>query len=207
MATVKDDLSTTTPSCAPKRGRKLSEDRSDAILGTVMEIVRDAGYDQLRMQDVADRAGVGLSTIYRRWPTKQDVLRAALECETAGSEKYARSGDARADLTRTLAELARGLNGDGGQILLGFLATMRSEPEVAAIVRETMLDPLHEHLRALLVEVLGADHPDLDLRCSAGPAILVYRTAICGHPIDADAEAARLAELLLTPEPGIALQP
>src|SRR5437660_637251 len=63
---------------APKRGRRLSSERSDVILGTVLDLLEEVGYDQIRMQDVADRAGVGLSTIYRRWPAKQDVVRAAL---------------------------------------------------------------------------------------------------------------------------------
>ncbi|CAN5612742.1 TetR/AcrR family transcriptional regulator [soil metagenome] len=198
MSSVDDDV--TTNLCTPvKRGRRLSEDRSDAILGTVLEIVRETGYDQMRMQDVADKAGVGLSTIYRRWPTKQDVLRAALQCESSGGTKFATTGDPRADLESTLVEMAEGLSGDGAQTMLGFLATMRSEPEVAQIVRETMLDPLHQHLRALLAAVLGEDHPDLDLRASAGPAILTYQAAICGQPMDAPAMASRLAELLLTP--------
>ncbi|QXC59401.1 TetR/AcrR family transcriptional regulator [Aquihabitans sp. G128] len=205
MATT-DEVQDPAACTAPRRGRRLSEDRSDAILGTVLEIVRDAGYDQLRMQDVADKAGVGLSTIYRRWPTKQDVLRAALECEASGSEKFTTTGDPRADLTNTLVEMAEGLAGDGAQTMLGFLGTMRSEPEVAQIMRETMLDPLHAHLRSLLAEVLGDDHPDLDLRATAGPAILIYGAAICGKPMDTAAMAERLAALLLAPEPGTDLR-
>ena len=193
MAAVDD---TTT---APRRGRRLSEDRSEVILGTVLDLINETGYDQLRMQDVADKAGVGLSTIYRRWPTKQEVLRAALQCESSAEDRFPDTGDPRADVAATLAGLAEGLNGDGAQTMLGFLATMRSEPEVAEIVRDTMLDPLHLHLRGLLAQVLGDDHPDLDLRASAGPAILTYTAAICGKPMDAPAIADRLAELLLTP--------
>src|SRR3954452_19284245 len=101
-----------------KRGRRLSEDRSDVILGTVLELINETGYDQLRMQDVADRANVGLSTIYRRWPTKQDVVRAALQCEQAG-EKFVDTGDPRADVKATLVKMAENLNGDGGQAVLG----------------------------------------------------------------------------------------
>src|SRR4051795_13289349 len=89
---------------APKRGRRLSSERSDAILGTVLDLLQEVGYDQIRMQDVADRASVGLSTIYRRWPTKQDVVRAALECPAASS-KFTVTGDARADVRTCLAEM------------------------------------------------------------------------------------------------------
>ena len=183
-----------------KKGRRLSADRSDAILGTVLELVKEVGYDQLRMQDVADRACVGLSTIYRRWPTKQDVVRAALECEQA-SEKFAVTGDARADVASCLTELARGLTGDGAQTFLGFLSTMRSDPEVGEVFRETMINRLQEHLRGLLASELGDGFPDLDLRAVAGPAILFYQAAVCGQPMDVDAVVARLTQLMFAPAP------
>src|SRR5436190_4104366 len=123
---------------ARKRGRPLAAGRSDVILDAVLDLLHDAGYDQLRMQDVADRAGVGLSTIYRRWPTKQDVVRAALECERA-STKFVTTGDARADVQHTLQEIAEGLTGDGAQTMLGFLASMRADPEVCDMFRATMV--------------------------------------------------------------------
>jgi AcrR family transcriptional regulator len=185
---------------APKRGRRLSEDRSDVILGTVVELLDEVGYDQLRMQDVADRAGVGLSTIYRRWPTKQDVVRAAIDCAKS-EDQFPSTGDVRADVTALLTEMAENLNGDGAQMLLGFLASMRSDPEIGAAFRETVITRMHLHLRALLATELGDDHPDLDLRASAGPAILVYQAAICGKPIDAEATAERLTQLLFAPLP------
>ena len=179
-----------------KRGRRLSEDRSDVILGTVLDLLKEVGYDQIRMQDVADRAGVGLSTIYRRWPAKQDVVRAALECEQA-AEKWVTTGDARADVRSFLKELAENLTADGAQTLLGFLATLRSDPEVGSVFRETIISGMHEHLKSLLAD----DFPDLDLRAMAGPAILVYQSAICGQPMDTDALADRLTELLFAPLP------
>jgi len=185
---------------APKRGRRLSSERSDVILGTVLDLLQEVGYDQIRMQDVADRAGVGLSTIYRRWPAKQDVVRAALECEQA-SEKYVTTGDARADVKAFLKEMAENLTGDGAQTLLGFLATLRSDPEVGDVFRETKIAGMHEHLKALLASELGDDFPDLDLRATAGPAILVYQAAICGQPMDAEAMAERLTTLLFAPLP------
>ena len=60
---------------------------------------------------------------------------------------------------------------------------------------------MHEHLRALLAAELGEDFPDLDLRATAGPAILIYQAAVCGQPMDAEAMAERLTTLLLAPAP------
>jgi AcrR family transcriptional regulator len=198
MATSDAGVAEIEPS--PKRGRRLSTDRSDVILGTVLDLLKEVGYDQIRMQDVADRACVGLSTIYRRWPTKQDVVRAALECEQS-TTKFRVTGDARADVKSCLAEMAENLTADGAQTMLGFLAVLRSDPEVRDMFRETIIARLHDHLRGLLASELGEDFPDLDLRAVAGPAILVYQAAICGRPIDSAALADRLTQLLFAPLP------
>lgn len=184
----------------PRRGRRLAEDRSDVILESVLELLEECGYDQLRMQDIAERANVGLSTIYRRWPTKQEVVGAALRCKQESVE-WPTTDDPKADVRAVLLDMAEHLNGDGGQFLLGLLATMRAEPEVGAMFRQTMLDGVHGHLRARLAEALGEDDPDLDVRASAGPAILIYQSAICGQPMDAEAMADRLTRLLFAPGP------
>ena len=183
-----------------RRGRRLSEERTDHILGTVLDVLHDVGYDQLRMQDVAERACVGLSTIYRRWPTKQDLVRASLCCELA-AQKYSVTGNPRADVKAFLMRLAEDLSGDGAQTLLGFLASLRRDPEIADTYRATAVTRMHEHLKALLAVELGDDFPELDLRASVGPAILIYTTAVSGQPIDAEAMAARLTDLMFTPAP------
>lgn len=190
-----DGAAAPTQASPPKRGRRISEERSEDILEAVLDLLHDHGYDQLRMQDVADRAGVGLSTIYRRWPTKQDVVRASLECDQA-MEKFVTTGDPRADVRSFLKRMAEDLSGDGAQTMLGFLSSMRSDPAIAEVYRETSISRMHDHLKGLLAQELGEDHPDLDIRATAGPAILLYQGAVCGHPMDADAMADRLTALL-----------
>jgi len=97
--------------------------------------------------------------------------------------------------------MAEDLGGAGAQTMLGFLASMRSDPEVADVYRGTKIAQMHEHLRSRLAAELGDDFPDLDLRATAGPAILLYTTAVCGQPIDPEAMATRLTELLFAPPP------
>src|SRR5919198_1308642 len=129
-----------------RRGRKLSEERTEHILGTVLDVLHDVGYDR-------------------------------------ATQKFARSGDPRADVKAFLKRMAEDLSGKGAQTMLGFLASLRSDPEIADVYRETAVARMHEHLKSLLAAELGDDFPDLDLRASAGPAILMYRAAICGQPI------------------------
>ena len=186
----------------PARGRRLSEERSEDILETVLHLLKEVGYDQLRMQDVADRAGAGLATIYRRWPTKQELVRASLECDLA-REKYVVTDDPRADVRTLLTQLARDMSGDGAQTLLGFVSSCRADPEIAEVFRETAIARMQEFLAERIGAELGEDFPDLDLRATAGPAIIFYTAAVCGKPMDAEAMADRLTALLFAPAPDV----
>ncbi len=66
---------------------------------------------------------------------------------------------------------------------------------------------MQEYLRSRLAAELGEDFPDLDLRATAGPAILIYQSAVCGNPFDAEAMATRLTDLLFAPLPAELTQP
>jgi len=66
-----------------------------------------------------------------------------------------------------------------------------------------MINRLQTHLRTLLASELGEDFPDLDLRATAGPAILFYQAAVCGEPMDVDEMVERLTKLLFAPAPAV----
>src|SRR4030095_5129663 len=48
------------------------------VLRTTLEVLGQEGYAGLRIDDVALRAGVNKTTIYRRWPTRADLVIATL---------------------------------------------------------------------------------------------------------------------------------
>ena len=85
--------------------------------------------------------------------------------------------------------------------MVGFLATLRTDPDVAASFRENCMARLNDHLRKLFAAELGADDPALDIRAVAGPAILMYLGTVCGQPVDAEAIAGSLTDLLFAPAP------
>jgi AcrR family transcriptional regulator len=49
------------------------------ILDATITLVAEVGLDGLTLDAIADRAGVGRPTIYRRWPSKESLLEAAIE--------------------------------------------------------------------------------------------------------------------------------
>jgi AcrR family transcriptional regulator len=48
-------------------------------LDAVIEELAAASYERLSIPDVAERAGVNKTSVYRRWPTRSDLVRAALD--------------------------------------------------------------------------------------------------------------------------------
>jgi AcrR family transcriptional regulator len=62
-----------------KLGRPRSEKSHRAILDATLELLAEQGFDGLSIEGVADRAGVGKTTIYRRWANKEALVSAALQ--------------------------------------------------------------------------------------------------------------------------------
>jgi AcrR family transcriptional regulator len=178
-----------------RRGRPLSSERSDHILTHVWELLQEVGYDGLRMSDVAERAGVGLATIYRRWPTKRDLVYAALGFAALPFELRS-TDDPRADVRDTLQAMAEGMNAGGDQNLLSYISCMREDPEMGDVWRKATIMKLHLYLRERIAAVLGEDHPELDVRAQAGPAVLLYRGSICAEQLDAAGTADLLTAMV-----------
>lgn len=74
---------TGTPDLAPpgrgsRPGRPRSESSRLAILTAALDLAAAEGYPNLTVDGIAGRAGTGKQTIYRWWPSKDDVLLEAL---------------------------------------------------------------------------------------------------------------------------------
>ena len=69
---------------ARRPGRPRSAEADEAILEAAIELFAEVGLDGLTVEGVAARAGVGKATIYRRYPSKVDLVVAAARCFTQG---------------------------------------------------------------------------------------------------------------------------
>lgn len=89
----------------PGPGRPRSAAADTAILEAALAEFADAGFDGMTMERVAARAGVGKATIYRRYPSKVQLVIAAARSLSTAEAPHPDTGSFRDDLRLT----ARGL--------------------------------------------------------------------------------------------------
>ena len=98
--------STDTPP-APRRGRPRSVAANRAILYAAREELVEHGFTRFRLEHVAARAGVGKSTLYRRWPSKEALAQELLAELAAPHIAVDDIGDTGAELRLCVAHALR----------------------------------------------------------------------------------------------------
>jgi len=155
-----------------RRGRALEE----AIYGAALDELAEHSFDGLSIERIASRAGTGKSAIYRRWPTKLDLVVATLVHAFPPPGPASTTGDLRTDLLEFHRRMAEALGGPLGAALLANVGQHRQHPELAAALQEQILAPRHRILGELLAA--GAQRGDvrpgaLTPECiQTGPALL-----------------------------------
>jgi AcrR family transcriptional regulator len=116
-----------------------------------LALLAEVGYAGLRVQDVADRAGVGKAALYRRWPSKAALALHHLIGDLRPSQ-YRDGGSLRADLRMVAAD---------------FVARM-GQPRVAAVLPEILMDLRHDRsLQNVFEEVCLVPEQDLITQVAA----------------------------------------
>jgi AcrR family transcriptional regulator len=168
-----------------QRGRPRDRTRDEAILRTTVELLNEVGLAGLRIQDVADRAGVGPGTIYRRWDTKEYLIVAALQWSMEQGEAID-AGPAQPDFRARALELVDILRSDEAKIVPGIVAAMSQDPALADSFRAYWLEPRIKALKEALSTIGGSGLPDdvADLLAEMIPAYLSLRFFLSHETVD-----------------------
>lgn len=162
-----------------RRHRRRGEVLERAIYDAVLAELGQRGFGRLSYEGVAERAGTGKAALYRRWPTKVDLVVSALTHALADPASVPITGHLRADLLACLRSMAEGLAGPTGTYLRGMIGELHQHPELATALRQRLLAPRQASLRAVLAAGVerGDVRPDaLAPECvDAGPALLHQR--------------------------------
>ncbi|BDA64477.1 TetR/AcrR family transcriptional regulator [Actinomyces capricornis] len=155
-------------------GRPADAALGPAIISAVLEILAEEGLGGLTTAAVARRAGVSTATLYRRWPTKRELLLATARQLSTTQEVDLDTGSVRTDLRALVDHKSRLLAGRTGAALLALLG---QAPECTDLSAPLIAD-LHERTRDHLERIrrrglargedVGALDPDAGARLILG---------------------------------------
>ncbi|MBV9001959.1 MAG: TetR/AcrR family transcriptional regulator [Solirubrobacterales bacterium] len=142
-------------------GARKDPEADRLILETTHRLLREQGYDRLRMDAVAREAGVARTTIYRRYKDKADLVSAAIKTLRTPVKRSA-TGDARDDLIAHLDSVRRNY----GISLAGTLLMEEPyNPALLELFRERMVTPQRRFVAETIQEGIarGEIRPDVDV--------------------------------------------
>ncbi|HEX6054507.1 MAG TPA: TetR/AcrR family transcriptional regulator [Intrasporangium sp.] len=102
-----------------RRPRRRGSALEDAILDAVVDILAQSGYGELTFEAVAQRAGAGKASIYRRWATRVELAHAAAHRVLGAEAGPPETGSLRGDLRAWIRVTADLLAGPVGEALRG----------------------------------------------------------------------------------------
>jgi AcrR family transcriptional regulator len=171
----------------PTRGRPRDTGRDTAILDATSQLLVDVGYDQLSIEAVAARAGVGKTTIYRRYPGKAALVAAAVDRRGPWTPPDISIGPLRDALLATVHWMANEISAEQVGLLGAVFSGMRHDPDLATAMREV----LHRDQAVLVdgVATRSAGTADLppgaaQLIAEVATALVVYRVVVTGEAGD-----------------------
>ena len=190
-----------------RRGRPRDTAVDQRVLDVAWDLLLTGGYAGLNVDEVAERAAVAKTTLYRRWPTK-DHLAVAVVTRTIRPVAVPDTGDLRHDLAEFAAGLAASLHtyrmtgqpdGVSAGLVAELVAAAARHPDLGDLVRA-----LHARRHAMLLARLRRATERDGLRSDIDHAVLIdqvsgpiyYRVLITGAPADRD-YAERLVSAVL----------
>jgi AcrR family transcriptional regulator len=143
--------STTAPGATRPPGRPRNPEADQAILSAAFDLIAERGVGWLSMEGVAEIAGVGKSTIYRRWPSKAALIKDAFEIFARQNVPMPNTGNTRGDLVALVGSIISVYTTTpAGRILPELLAETARSPELAEA-----LGDFWASRREVMFEVLG----------------------------------------------------
>lgn len=166
-----------------------SEQSRRAILDAAQELCTEVGYDRLRIEAIARRAGTGKQTIYRWWSSKGDLLLDAVLHGTGASDVFPDTGDLVDDMGTQMLSVMRVMSSEAlGATFWAVLAAAHDDPELGARFRTTFID----RRRQLAADRLRRGVQDGQLASDTDVPLLIdqlygapyYRFVVTREPVD-----------------------
>lgn len=188
-------LQSATSPLARKVGRPRSTEAHQAILHATLELFADEGFDAMSIEAIADHAGVGKTTIYRRWDSKEELMLDAARSLQA-EFPIVDTGNLRDDMIHLLKLVWDMISSNPllEKLYIRFIGESRANPDLFRLFYERQLGPRLQLFRQMIerAQACGEIRKDLDpfivLDLFAGPLVshflLNEPLASAPHPDD-----------------------
>jgi len=121
------------------RGRPRDPEVDDRIVRAAVAELADAGAATFSLNSVAARAGVAKRSIYSRWPSREELIAAALASLSVGLAPP-RTGTLAGDLDALFGQVAETLAEPRQSILARYAAELSTYPELYAVFKRDVVD-------------------------------------------------------------------
>lgn len=177
---------------APRLGRKRDPSRDADLLDAALEVLAEVGYVGMTMDMVAARAKAGKGAMYRRWPSKTELVLEALarlKGTAVDLQRLPDTGTLRGDLLamfkpQSLQDSERTLKVFAG------IASISHDARFTAAVTDLMVTPWAQAHRALMQRAQArkevAADAELDALSKLVAQLAGFRTIIERKPFTRD---------------------
>lgn len=171
--------------CEPRRRR--GDVLEQAIYDAVVEQLGTVGYGALTMEGVAGQARTGKAALYRRWPSKDELVVDALQHRMPAVEDPPDTGSVRADVLEVLGRMARAINSPTGCAIQNLMSEAQRDRDFLRLVQARVIQPRKRMMMAVLRRAAERGEVRADagseLVAEVGPAMLIYHFLTKGPPV------------------------
>jgi AcrR family transcriptional regulator len=159
--------------------------REAELLAVTLQLLQEHGYDRLTVDAVATSARASKATLYRRWPTKAELVLAAFVEGTRQVAVDPDTGSLRGDLLQLGLQISAHVSTHASTIRAVLVETSRSA-ELAEMMQRHFLDERKAFMERVLTRAVDRG----ELKASALteelwdllPGYLIYRSISTGRP-------------------------
>lgn len=170
------------------------------VLDAAIERLAVVGFERLSIPEIAKQAGVNKTSVYRRWPTKSDLVRAALGASMGSAAPAPSTGNLRSDLVRAARLAAAFVESPSGRGVLRMLLAEGANPGVRELAASMLRQQEAEGPRALFALAMARGELVLDadvaLVLSTVAGALMHRAFVEQRPLS-DAFIEGVVDLVL----------
>ncbi|MEV5962257.1 TetR/AcrR family transcriptional regulator [Kribbella sp. NPDC051952] len=185
----------------PRRGRPRDPDAEPRIRRYAVQLLLERGFDGMTVDDVAEAAGVGKATIYRRWASKEQLANDAMADLFDLEIPDADTGSLAGDLLQVYRYALAFVNSERGLALIRLAVSEANRDRRSAAIYRIFLDRRVDLTRAALDRARARSEA---VRSTADPVLMVewlagvfIIRALTGQPMPVPDEADRLVAVTM----------